>query len=151
MNVQRVVDGLGISEGMRIADFGCGSGMFTIALAKKTGKDGRVLALDVQEPPLETVREKAKSEGLANIDTIRSNLEVVGGSSIPNGSQDMVLMANILFQSTKKAEILKEAHRVLKEGGILVMIEWKKGAGGFGPPEALRTETASTTPPILSH
>jgi ubiquinone/menaquinone biosynthesis C-methylase UbiE len=141
LDVQTVVLGIGVVPGMRVADFGCGAGIFTIELAKKVGKDGHVYALDVQEPPLETVREKARTEGLVNIETIRANLEVAGGSSLPENSQDVVLMANILFQSSKKADILKEAKRILKSGGVLVMIEWKKGVGGFGPPENLRTDT----------
>ena len=142
-NPANVVNILGVSEGMRVADFGCGSGHFTILFGKKVGKDGRVSALDIQEQPLEAVREKAKVEGLSNIETIRGNLEVMGGSSLPEGSQDMVFMANILFQNNKKGDVIKEGRRVLKDGGRLVLIEWKKGAGGFGPPDALRTDAAT--------
>lgn len=149
-NPGHIVDGLGVSEGMRVADFGCGSGHFTIIFAKKVGKDGRVVALDIQEPPLETVREKAKAEGFSNIETIRGNLEVVGGSSLPEGSQDMVFMANILFQNDKKGDVVKEGKRVLKDNGRMVLIEWKKGAGGFGPPESLRTGAEELKSTVLA-
>ena len=128
-----------VKEGMSIADFGCGTGYFTILLGQKVGKDGKVYALDVQEPPLDSVRAKAKAVGLENIEAIRANLEVLGSSRLPDNSQDMVLLANILFQSTKKREIISEAARVLKTGSSLIVIDWKKGTGG-GPPDELRAE-----------
>ena len=136
----RVVDNLDIRPGMKIADFGCGTGHFTILMAKRVGDDGRVTAIDIQEAPLESVRTRAREAGLATIDIIRANLEVLGGTSLLDNSQDMVLLANVLFQSNKKPEIMREAHRILKSGGQLVMVEWKKGSGGFGPPENLRMD-----------
>lgn len=142
MDPGKIMSEFGVTEGMSIADFGCGTGYFTILLGQKVGKDGKVYALDVQEPPLDSVRAKAKAAGLENIETIRANLEVLGSSRLPDGSQDMVLLANILFQSTKKADIISESARVMKAGGRLVIIDWKRNAGGFGPPDELRTEQA---------
>lgn len=140
LNPNKIAFEFGVAEGMSVADFGSGAGYFTILLAKKVGKDGKVYALDVQESALDSVRVKAKAEEIENIETVRANLEVVGSSSLTDSSQDMVLLANILFQSNQKAGIVKEANRVLKPGGILVVIDWKIGAGGFGPPDDLRTD-----------
>ena len=140
LNVDKVIGALNIQPGMHVADFGCGSGYKTIAIAQKVGEQGRVTALDVQEAPLDAVHGKAKAVGLANVDTVRADLEVLGSSGLPDSSQDMVLLANILFQSTKKKEILQEAKRVLKSGGILTVVDWKKNVKGFGPPNDLRTD-----------
>ncbi len=140
MNPDKIVSGFGIQEGMMIADFGSGAGYFTILLAQRVGADGKVFALDIQESALDNVRVKAKAAGLENVETIRSNLEVLGSSGLVESSQDMVLLANILFQSEQKAEIIKESVRVLKNGGSLVVIDWKRAAGGFGPPDNLRTD-----------
>ena len=52
------------------------------------------------------------------------------------------MLANILFQTSQKEGVLTEAHRILKQNGRLVVIDWKKGANGFGPPESLRTDPA---------
>lgn len=133
-----IVDKFGIEEGMKIADFGCGAGYFTVLIAERTGPDGKVYALDIQESSLDSVRAKARALGLGNIETIRTNLEILGSSSLSNSSQDSVMIHNVLFQSSKKKEILSEAWRVLKPQGKLIAIEWAKGAGGFGPPDELR-------------
>lgn len=135
-----IVTGFGIEKGMKVADFGCGAGYFTISLATKTGPEGRVYALDVQESALDSVRARARSHNLDNIETIRTNLEVAGSSSLGDGSQDIVLLANILFQSNKKSDIIQEAKRILKIGSEMIIIDWKKGAGGFGPPDDLRLD-----------
>lgn len=140
LDTTKIVGELNVKPGSKVADFGCGSGYFTLELAKAVGENGKVYALDVQEPPLETIRAKAKASGFSNVETIRANLEVSGSSSLPEGSQDLVLLANILFQSTKKAEIIREAKRVLKSEGMLVVIDWIKGLKGFGPPDELRTD-----------
>ncbi len=139
MDPQRIAGYFGILPGMKIADFGSGAGYFTIFLAKAVGESGMVTAIDVLDTALETLRAKAKAEGLRNIETARANLETPGGSGLDSDSQDIVLLANILFQSQKKAEIVTEAKRTLKPSGSLIVIDWRKGTNGFGPPDNLRT------------
>ena len=140
MHPENIAREFGVGEGMSVADFGSGAGYFTIILGQMVGESGKVYALDIQETALDNVRVKAKAVGLKNIEAIRTNLEVMGSSGLPDGSQDIVLLANILFQSDKKAEIIREAKRVLKDAGRLVLIDWKFGTGGFGPPDERRTD-----------
>lgn len=150
MNPDVVVGEFGITAGMQIADFGCGAGHIGIMAAQQTGKDGHVVALDIMEDKLESIKARAKAAGLENLETKRANLEVVGNTGIADGTQDMVLLINILFQSNKKSDILKEAKRVLKSGGLAILVEWKKSVAGFlpagrqvGPPNELRTEDSA--------
>ncbi|MEX2052885.1 MAG: methyltransferase domain-containing protein [Candidatus Paceibacterota bacterium] len=140
MDPQMIVGYFGAKEGMNIADFGSGAGYFTILLAKIVGDGGVVTAVDIMDSALETLKAKAGAEGLKNLQTVRSNLEAQRGSGLADESQDMVLLANILFQSDNKPAIITEAKRVLKPEGTLVIIDWKKGSLGFGPPDERRTD-----------
>ncbi len=140
MDPESIAAGFGLVEGMRVADFGSGAGYFTIIMAKSVGESGVVTAVDIMDSALETLRAKAKMDGLGNIQTVRSNLEILGSSGLADDSQDMVLLANILFQNKNKESIIKEAGRVLRPGGSVVVIDWRKGTGGFGPPDDLRTD-----------
>ena len=140
MHPEKIVGEFGVGEGMSVADFGSGAGYFTILLGRMVGESGKVYALDIQESALDNVRVKARAVDLKNIETIRTNLEVVGSSGLPDNSQDIVLLANVLFQSDKKSEIIQEAKRVTKIGGRIILIDWKLGSGGFGPPDNMRTD-----------
>ncbi len=139
LNPDIAVGEFGIQPGMRVADFGSGAGHLTILIAQKLGPEGKITALDIMEDKLDSVKARGKAAGLENIDTVRANLEVAGSSKLAEASQDLVILANILFQSPKKADIIKEAARVLKPTGTIALVEWKKSAGGFGPPDELRT------------
>ncbi|KKT90358.1 MAG: hypothetical protein A3G02_01905 [Candidatus Yanofskybacteria bacterium RIFCSPLOWO2_12_FULL_44_13b] len=138
----KIISQIGITEGLFVSDFGCGSGHFSILMARAVGPNGRLAAVDVQTSALENVKEQAKRAGLDNVAFIHADLEVPGSTKLPDSSQDLVLMRNVLFQSQKKEQVMKEALRVLKTGSRLAVIEWKKGAGGFGPPDNIRTDEA---------
>lgn len=133
LNPDQLVERLKIAPGMKIADFGCGSGYLSFELAKKTGPEGKVYAIDVLTSALESVRSQMKLRGIYNIEIIRANLEILGSSKLSDESCDMVVMANILFQTQKKAGVVLEANRVLKPGGAMVFLEWRPDAK-IGPP-----------------
>jgi len=141
LDPESIVNLFGVREGMNIADFGCGAGYFTVSLAEKTGPTGKVYAFDIQENALDNVRAKASAHYLNNIETVRTNLEVAGSSGLPDDSQSIVLLANILFQSSKKQEIIREARRIAVKNGEVIIIDWKNGTGGFGPPNDLRKDS----------
>lgn len=133
-NPERILKELDIKESARVADFGAGSGYFTLLLAKIVGPEGHISAIDVLPSALQVIKTKAGDEGLYNIAYIRGDLEVIGNSTLTSDSQDMVFLANILFQSQKKGDIIKEAKRVLRAEGKLVIIDWLPHTV-FGPTE----------------
>lgn len=124
---EAILEQLTLRDNMRVADFGCGHGYFSLPLASLVNQ-GKVYALDVVEEALQAVNSQVQLEGVTNIETIHCNLEISAGSKLTEDSIDLVLLANILFQSQKKSAILKEAKRVLKKGGQLVLIEWITGS-----------------------
>jgi ubiquinone/menaquinone biosynthesis C-methylase UbiE len=125
LNTQKLLDNLEIAPGQTMADFGAGSGFITIGGAQKTGPSGIVYAIDVLAEPLEVISAKAREQKLFNIKTIRANLEKPNGSTLPNDSCDWVIVSNILFQSEKQSNILKEALRIAKPLGKVVVVDWQ--------------------------
>lgn len=128
-----------IRQGWVIADLGCGSGYFSIPLARAVGNQGKVYAIDVLSSALDSVRSRAQLEGIFNIETVRANAEIEKNIPLQNETCDMVMLSNILFQSSKKIEIVKEALRLLKPGGSIVTIEWNQNTF-FGPPIGQRVK-----------
>jgi ubiquinone/menaquinone biosynthesis C-methylase UbiE len=124
---KQVLKELKLRKDMVAADFGCGSGSWTLALAEKT-EDGKVYAIDVLEEPLSALASKAKAKGLANIETILADVEK--SSKLENESCDLVLMTDLLFQTENNKSVLEEGKR---RGNILV-VDWKRDAV-LGPKE----------------
>lgn len=139
LSPRHIIEQSGIGAGMQVADFGCGQGDFSLAAAKLVGEDGKVSAIDIQDSALSSVRSKARIEGALNIDLVKGNVEVSGASGCADASQDAAILTNLLFQTEKRAEILREAFRVLKPGGIAIFVDWKKEAP-LGPTRNLRME-----------
>ncbi len=138
INPEKVLAQLDIKEGMKIADFGCGHGYFSIPVAKMVKADGHVWAVDVINDSLEYVNSSAQSENILNIETVRGDLETAGGSKIADNAADMVLLHNVLFQSQKKTDIIREAKRVLKSGGFFEVMDWLPEKAAIGPQEGWR-------------
>ena len=142
-DLKNIVNQFGLEPGMRAADLGSGSGYFTVEIAKAVGEGGVVMAVDILDTALETVRERASGAGVKNVQLVRANLEVIGSTFLADDSQDFVLLANVLFQNDQKLEIIKEAKRILRPGGQAVIVDWEKGVGGLGPPDEFRTPKES--------
>lgn len=138
MNPQTVVDQLDITEGAVVADFGCGTGYFISPIVKKIGENGIIYALDILVSKLEAVESQAKLAGITNVVAKRVNLEKDGGSKLENDSVDWVILSIMLFQNKFKDVIIKEAVRVMKSGGKILIIEWNKSSASIGPQENLR-------------
>jgi ubiquinone/menaquinone biosynthesis C-methylase UbiE len=86
---------------------------------------------------------KARLEGVTNIKTVWSNLEIVGATKIKKESLDFALLINILFQSKEHENIIKEAIRLLKKDGKLLVADWSQAPASFGPPliDRIKPET----------
>lgn len=129
---------LTIAPGSTVADFGCGSGYFSLAFAKAVGKDGKVIALDILPSALEAVASRARMAGCLNVSTKRANLEKENGSGLPVESIDWVILKDVLFQNKSKDIMLKEVNRVVRPGGHILLMEWKDQNASVGPELHLR-------------
>lgn len=135
-----------LHEGMRVADFGSGSGFFTRAAARLVGGSGLVWAVDAHQEMLPRLKNLALQEGLRNVEVVHGNVEAQGGSHLPADNFDLVIAANLLFATEHKDAVVKEATRVLRKGGRLLLVDWQDSFGGMGPhPDHVVTEDHART------
>jgi len=130
---QKNVERFGITEGMRVADFGSGSGHYTHALAEAVGSSGTVYAIDIQQGLLKKVKDLSRKEYKDTIEVLWGNVENLRGSKLPDTLLHAVVMGNALFQFDNKETALREAYRVLKQKGRLFIVDWSDSFGGLGP------------------
>ncbi|PKM91178.1 hypothetical protein CVU82_03965 [Candidatus Falkowbacteria bacterium HGW-Falkowbacteria-1] len=127
LDIESLVKRLKLKQGSFVADLGCGAfGYFTFLLAKIVGKSGKIYAVDIIKDNLESIKKRARTENLTQVETIWSNLEVLNGTKIESESLDSALLVNVLHQSNKYIDILKETFRMLKPGALVLIVEWNE-------------------------
>jgi ubiquinone/menaquinone biosynthesis C-methylase UbiE len=123
LQVDKVVASLGLTAGMRVADLGAGTGVFTVPLARAVGPGGKVFAIDIDPALLAIVREKAVAGQLSNIQT------VVAGETDPQvpGPVDLIFLADTLHHLPNQGTYVKQFSRLLRPGGRVSIIEFAPG------------------------
>ena len=126
----------GVGEGMHIADFGCGrTGHVVFPASKVVGDRGVVYAVDILKDVLETVRKRALTEAIHNVETIWADLEHPQGLAIPEKTLDLGFFINVLYHFDSYETPLAEAARVLKEKGRIIIADWRRKLSVLGPSE----------------
>ena len=134
---KRNIGALDIEPGMYVADFGSGSGAYTLAIAERMEGIGHVYAIDIQKDLLRRTANEAARRGLRNVEVLWGDVEESRGSKLSNGIMDIILISNLLFQVSDKHALFAEARRIMKSVGRLAVIDWSDSSspGGrrFGP------------------
>jgi ubiquinone/menaquinone biosynthesis C-methylase UbiE len=128
-----VLNQLGVTPGMKVAECGAGSGFYTIPLARMVGEKGRVYVVDIQASLLDRIKTTARREGLNNLDYIHGDLEAAKGTHLADNGCDAALVSNVLFQVDNKPAVVSEVWRIVKPQGHVAVIDWTDSFSGMGP------------------
>jgi ubiquinone/menaquinone biosynthesis C-methylase UbiE len=113
---------IGIQKGQKVLDFGCGSGNYTIPIARIVGEEGLVYALDKDKNALDELVQRAELIGFKNIIRLDTSGELEIG--LDNESVDVVILYDVLHyyyfpRAEDRRRLLSEVYRVLKPNAIL--------------------------------
>jgi ubiquinone/menaquinone biosynthesis C-methylase UbiE len=131
----RVIASLGLRPGQVVADLGAGPGYFSLRLARKVGKQGRVFAVDVEPAILGVLRERIAARKLAQITPV---LALPNDPLLPPASCDVVLSANAYHHIKDRPAALRRMAHLLRRGGRVALIDFHKRESAMGPPLADR-------------
>ncbi len=110
-----IIKVLDIKRGMKILDFGCSSGKYSIPIARVVETEGKVYALDKEKSELERFKSEMDKWGLKNMELIHSNEKI----DLPNESIDIILLLDVLHHITDKNKLLQRFCEILKPKGVL--------------------------------
>jgi len=120
LQVNRVMDMLGIVPGKSVADIGAGSGWFTVRAARRVTGSGRVYAVDINPEAIHYIEQRAKKEQLQNIKTILSKPD---DPSVPATSVDAVLLLKTYHEVARPVVLLKNLRSSLRPGAKIGIID----------------------------
>lgn len=131
-----VVEKLHLKPGMNVADIGAASGYFTRRMAKKIMPGGYALAVDIESNFFDYVTSRAHKEGQYNIFCVECTPD---NPRLPGRSMDLILIVDTLHHIENRASYYEELKRALREGGRVVIVDFKKDADiPVGPKPAMR-------------
>jgi SAM-dependent methyltransferase len=125
LQINRVMDILGIREGSRVADIGAGSGWFTVRAARRVGAGGAVYAVEINEEYLKHIAERASKEQLPNVRTIHGKED---DPLLPQASVDAVLILKTYHEIAEPIRLMRNLRRSLTAGALVGVID-RNGKG----------------------
>ncbi len=134
---QEVVKALDIKPGEVIADIGAGSGYFTFRLAQQVGPSGRVYAVDVSPEMIVHLNRRVRGLKATNVVTI---LSAPDDPLLPDNSVDRFFICDTWHHIGGHPQYLALMKRMLKPGGQVIMIDFKKATTPVGPPMEMRID-----------
>jgi len=107
-----------LEEGEVVLDLGSGGGIDCFLAANIVGETGRVIGVDMTPEMLEKARENARKVGYENVEFRLGEIENLPAA---DNSVDVVISNCVINLSPDKSRVFKEAHRVLKPGGRVMV------------------------------
>jgi SAM-dependent methyltransferase len=120
LQIDHVMDLLGITTGKNVADIGAGSGWFTVRAARRVGPTGAVIAEDINPLAIEYIGKRILKENLSNVRTV---LGAPDDPRLPAGSVDAVLMLKVYHEIAHPVPTMKVLQRALRPGAKVGIID----------------------------
>ncbi len=120
----------GVTPGMRVADIGAGTGLFTLLFAHRVGPSGKIYAVDIARNFLDNIARRATSQGFTNITTIVNNQT---DTRLAPGSIDLAFISDTYHHFEQPRALLASIRRALRPGGALVVIDFERIEGNSSP------------------
>ncbi|WP_292463057.1 arsenite methyltransferase [Methanolobus sp.] len=108
----------GIHEGEVVLDLGSGAGFDSFLAARKVGKTGKVIGVDMTAEMLAKARENAEKYEFDNVEFRQGDIEEL---PVESSSVDVVMSNCVINLAPDKSRVFREAHRVLKENGRMYL------------------------------
>jgi ubiquinone/menaquinone biosynthesis C-methylase UbiE len=120
LQIDRVMDILGIAPGKSVADIGAGSGWFTVRAAKRVGEGGAVYAVDINPEATRYIGDRAQKELLHNVKPILSKAD---DPLLPASAVDAVLLLKTYHEVAQPVVLLRKLRVSLRPGAKIGIID----------------------------
>lgn len=109
-----------LRQGMTVLDLGSGGGIDCLIAAQDVGPAGKVYGLDMTDEMLALANQNKAIAGADNVEFVKGFIEDV---PLPDELADVITSNCVINLSTDKPQVLREAYRVLKNGGQFMVAD----------------------------
>ncbi len=132
---EKIVANLSIRPGQKVLDAGCGNGYMSVEFSNLVGRAGKVYALDPDATAIARLTEETRETVIEPFVG-----DITRQTKLPPCSIDLIYLSTVLhgFAPAQMRGFVDEVKRLLKQEGILAIVEIKKEETPFGPPQNMR-------------
>jgi ubiquinone/menaquinone biosynthesis C-methylase UbiE len=117
---EKLMDAIGLREGMTIADIGAGRGRMTVFFSLRVGETGKVYANDIDNDALTYLEHRCQVNKMTNVKTF---IGKVDNPMFPAGELDMAFMVSTYHHLEEPVEMMRNTIPSMKKDGIMVIVE----------------------------
>lgn len=143
---EKVMGLAGVRAGMTVADIGAGDGYYTIKLAARVGRDGRVLAQDIQPAVINRLADRVMRE---RFDNVSLRLGGADDPRLPDNSFDRVFLVHMYHEIEEPYAFLWRLYPAMRKSGQVVIVDTDRPTNAHGTPLALLTCEAAAVGFVL--
>jgi len=136
LKIDYIIASLGLKPGTVVADIGAGPGVLTLPIAR-TVAPATVYAVEIEQPFLDHIKEKAQKADVKNIVTV---LGAFTDPKLPARDADVVLFHDVLHHIKERAAYLKATAQYVKPGGRIAVVELPPDGSHKDQPELVVTK-----------
>jgi len=118
-NANRILKGVDNLTGLNVLEIGCGTGFFTIPIARLIGDHGSLTSIDILQESVDFVSKKVEDAKLENVKILKR--DVLKTEFQSSSFQIVILFGVIPAPMLSLGQVLLEIHRVLNPDGILLI------------------------------
>ncbi len=123
---EKIVKALNIKSGMKVADVGAGTGLFSRLIAPKVGPTGKLYSVDIAKSFVDHTVLSCHARGWKQVEGIVCTADDV---RLPAESVDLVFICATFHHFEFPIKTMKSIHRALKPGGTVVVIDFERIEG----------------------
>ena len=107
-----------LKKGDVVLDLGSGAGFDAFLASSKVGDEGKVIGVDMTDEMIEKAKENAKKRNYKNVEFRKGDIENL---PVKDNSVDFIISNCVINLAPNKKKVFKEAYRVLKSGGRIIV------------------------------
>ena len=134
LNPDLIWEKAGLKNPSVLIDIGAGTGFFALLFSKKM-KRGKLYACDISDEMLSWMKSNLPLESKGRVIPVKME---EGSVALPDDMADLVYMIDLHHELEEPLRVIRESRRLLKKGGKLLIIDWKKEQTPEGPPLEIR-------------
>ena len=125
-NSKKIVAACKLKAGMKVADVGAGTGLFTRKFAPEVGEKGKIIAVDIAPTFLHYIDKTCKENKIKNVETILCDQF---STKLRRNSVDLVFICDTYHHFEFPHKTLQSIHDALRPGGQIILIDFHRIKG----------------------